>query len=337
MNKRDLKRYTVDQLASDSDFRRWVLNPDTKDLLFWQQFLAEHPDQVQKVYTAQNLVQASFKMVARNQLSPERKELLHNNLMDLVRNRKKSVSFKFWSYAAAAIITLLIGWSVYQGVLFEKQDPEYYATTFGERKQLTLPDHTIVDLNANSLLRLGAEWENGTREVWLDGEAYFRVEKKPFTKAKFIVHTKGLDIEVLGTQFNVNTRKSSTKVLLEEGKVKLLVKEGKEPTAPLYLAPGELADFSQKTGSIKKQILEKTQKIVSWKEGYLIYEKAALNEVINDIQSTYGLVVTVEENELLDKTISGAFPTDNLDEFLKTAEVLFGLKVTKNGNEIFLE
>ena len=97
-----------------------------------------------------------------------------------------------------------------------------YKTDFAQIKHITLPDGSKVTLNANSELKLSLDWsDKGDRQVWLDGEAYFEVEKKPATHQKFVVHTKDIDVEVLGTKFNVNTRHEKAIVSLEEGKIKL--------------------------------------------------------------------------------------------------------------------
>lgn len=85
-----------------------------------------------------------------------------------------------------------------------------YATQYGEQRVVELPDHSVVSLNANSTLRFRNDWSqaNTLREVWLDGEAFFSVQKQEGAAgpAKFIVHTNDLDVEVLGTRFNVSNR-----------------------------------------------------------------------------------------------------------------------------------
>ncbi|MBK8505327.1 MAG: FecR domain-containing protein [Saprospiraceae bacterium] len=99
-----------------------------------------------------------------------------------------------------------------------------YTAGFGERQKIVLPDGSAVDLNANSSLRLGSQWVEGIQEVWLEGEAYFEVEKNLSKGVKFTVHTNGPDVEVVGTHFNVDSRKEETRIYLEEGKVCLILK-----------------------------------------------------------------------------------------------------------------
>ena len=89
------------------------------------------------------------------------------------------------------------------------------------------------------------QWNDADgRQVWLEGEAYFQVQKKPSTVEKFIVHTRQVDVEVLGTRFNVNTRRQRAVVSLEEGKVRLSVHGGDaavlEKKSAMIMRPGQV-------------------------------------------------------------------------------------------------
>ena len=125
--------------------------------------------------------------------------------------------------------------------------PQYASerTGYGEMKTIVLPDSSVVILNSNSSLRIPEQWSDAEgRQVWLEGEAYFQVQKQPATVRKFVVHTRQVDVEVLGTKFNVNTRRQQAVVSLEEGKVRLLVYKGDsavlEKRAPVVMRPGQV-------------------------------------------------------------------------------------------------
>lgn len=330
MKNKTFTDYSIDQLARDEDFRRWVFQPKPEDHQFWQELVERRPDMLEKVLTAQKLLQTSGKLRTEGQLDPDRKDLLHRQLMQRIQRDKTNGRRRIFRYGIAAAVSLLF--IVGLSYLFQMAGHDnrlVYRTDYGERMQFELPDGSLVDLNAHSILQLGEHWEAGDREVWLNGEAYFTVTKKPATGAKFIVHTPELDIEVLGTQFNVNTRKKNTKVLLEEGQVRLLVKEDVNTKEEMLLAPGEMANFSQQTRRIRKETVQQTQTVVSWKEGYLIYQGVSLEDVIADIEDTYGMPVRLADSAMLTKEINGALPTDNLDEFLRMVETLFDVKANK--------
>ena len=114
---------------------------------------------------------------------------------------------------------LLLGVSLWYAWL--AQSTSTYVTRYGETQTILLPDSSTVLLNANSRLTLSTDWTD-TREVWLEGEAFFRVRKiKRITSpasaehVKFIVRTDRLNVEVLGTEFNVRQRSEKTAVLLK--------------------------------------------------------------------------------------------------------------------------
>jgi len=113
-------------------------------------------------------------------------------------------------YRVAALLVLSI--SVY---FFNKTTEENFDTNIGEKLALVLPDNSEVQLNAESNLSYHkSDWKNH-RNLTLEGEAYFKVEKG----AKFSVQTPHGTVAVLGTQFNVLSRKNSFEVTCFEGLV----------------------------------------------------------------------------------------------------------------------
>src|SRR5690606_18604809 len=101
-------------------------------------------------------------------------------------------------------------------------------TDYGERKPYLLPDGSYVMLNGNSSLKF-TDWESdGIRQVWLDGEALFDVVHMSDDRP-FIVRTAGgVDVNVLGTRFNVKMRKGTAEVLLQKGRVALKFRDSND-------------------------------------------------------------------------------------------------------------
>src|ERR1700727_3570645 len=106
--------------------------------------------------------------------------------------------------AAACLVTVAVGiWWI--GTRTGHPEFSEIRTGYGEIKNILLPDSSVVILNANSSMRIPQQWtESGGRQVWLEGEAYFQVQKKPSTAQKFVVHTRQGDVEVLGPGFTAN-------------------------------------------------------------------------------------------------------------------------------------
>jgi ferric-dicitrate binding protein FerR (iron transport regulator) len=238
----------------------------------------------------------------------------------------------------AAVSMLLISLLASKMIGDQRLDNEaIYTTGFGERQKIVLPDGSVVDLNANSTLKLGNRWDQGIREVWLEGEAYFEVEKYLANSVKFTVHTNGPDVEVVGTHFNVDSRKEETLVYLEDGKVCLILKDLDDAEKEVFLVPGELAYFTKDDYHVTKQNSKQATSLVSWKIGYLVYDNTSLSEVMQDITFTYGKRVKVTDESLLSRKINGAIPTNNLDEFIKVTELLFGVHAEIEESQILFK
>ena len=194
----------------------------------------------------------SREVLALPHLEYVEKEEMNTRLREAIQSSKIqplgiAQKFPLWT-RWAAIILVLVGIG---GYYFVQNQPEriQYETAYGEIKSFVLPDGSLVKLHANSQVSFVEEWEVGVdREVFLKGEAYFEVEKKPQTQAKFSVFTNDLKVEVLGTEFNVDTRKEKTEVVLNEGSIKLQLKDqAKQRILMKPGGPGKLLSKEQRT------------------------------------------------------------------------------------------
>lgn len=250
------------------------------------------------------------------------------------RSRIASISsrriFLFAKAAALILVLIIASWSIYQ--FTNAPSLIQQATDYDEIKIFKLPDGSEVTLNGNSAIEYLSQWTSGeARIVHLQGEAYFKVEKKPATNAKFKVITNDLQIEVLGTAFNVNTRQEITKVFLEEGTIKLNLEDQKE--SELYLKPGEVVSYSA-----TKKILVSPQAIskdihTSWKEGVLTFKEASLMEILEILLATNNIEFEVAESTLLERKYSLSLPSDDIktamDILSKTTNTTFSRRDNK--------
>ena len=202
-------------------------------------------------------------------------------------------------------------------------------TNYGERTTITLPDQSSVVLNGNSKLRYNDNWSETTdREVWIDGEGFFAVQHTK-SHQKFVVHTTdGLDVEVLGTKFNVKSRDHSSEVLLTEGKVKLNVAAINEN--PVYLEPGELATV--KENKLSKRLVEDKQ-YTSWVRSKLYFHEMTLEELADILRDTYGLNVTFENDGLKARQLSGEISSATAEDILFAIAETFNIQVTRKADD----
>ncbi|MCX6213452.1 FecR domain-containing protein [Spirosoma sp.] len=208
-------------------------------------------------------------------------------------------------------------------------------TAFGKISTLTLPDGSTVTLNGNSRLRYAPRWaSHQTREVWLDGEGYFRVTHQQ-NHERFVVHLPNkLNIEVLGTQFNVMARQARAKVVLNTGKIRLDV--GEQAKEKLVMRPGDLfyADVKAKV-YYRKHVDAAAQ--AAWQSGKLTFDGTTLQEVAQMLKDTYGVNVIITDPALQRQTISGTIPNQSMQTILNGLTTLFDLHITQQPNQIIIQ
>lgn len=336
--------YTVEDFVADEHFEKWVNRPGPEVNAFWEAWLAAHPEKGKRVAEARRVIRMLkfntskySRYEAQNLLDKINTTIATNGTLDKKTDpqQKKTPYRRFirvWSQVAAVTGLLLL--SIVAYVMLTAHPALEYTTQFGEKKVILLPDSSKVMLNANSSLSYDADWsENALREVHLKGEAFFEVRKQPYNN-KFVVHTDKLDVEVLGTQFNVSERQGATTVTLNEGSVQLnsdiakLVKN-------ILMRPGEQAELT------RENILEirkvNTDLYTSWKDNKLIFENTTIQEIAQIIEDNYGLEVVVLDTAIFQRKFTGTLPGNNIDIILKTFSALYQLDIERDKDQIFLK
>jgi len=234
--------------------------------------------------------------------------------------------------AAVAGITALsfAAWKMYR-----QNSLVTYQTAYGEVRTLTLPDHSVVTLNGNSTLQYRRHWNAvKDREIWVTGEAFFDV--KPAAQKGFLVHTAHrINVEVLGTTFNVLDRNGRTQVVLNSGKVRLS-SSGRAIPAPIIMQPGELVEVKANARSYSKKHINAAA-YASWKDHKLQFSNTNLAQIVEVLQETYGITVIVKDSTLLHQQLSGTVPSQNVNMLLDGLSQLLDLKITRHNATVNIE
>ncbi|MDR6763681.1 type II secretory pathway component GspD/PulD (secretin) [Flavobacterium sp. 2755] len=187
---------------------------------------------------------------------------------------------------------------------------------YGKRFEVQLSDGTVVHLNAGTSLKYPVQFlKNQSRQVYLTGEAYFEVAKDkahPFT-----VNTQEVNVEVLGTKFNVNTYPEdvSTDIVLVEGKVSLY-KEKKTTENQVYLTPGLKGSNTRGEQKITIEPVN-TDYYTAWVKGSLVFKNASFASIIKNLERHYN-VTFINKNKTLGKEIFNArFDNEPIETVLK--------------------
>lgn len=190
--------------------------------------------------------------------------------------------------ARAASILLLISMVGFAYVLLNKEQPEaHYIVHSGIQNISTieLADGTKIQLGSGSKLTYPNTFEGKTREVWIDGQAF--IDVTPNTEKPFIVHTQQLDIEVVGTAFEVYAYADDDflETILLEGKVKVTRQENKGDS--FTLLPDDKITFSKTDSKIVRTKVN-AENYTSWRKGFLSFENEKLSMIIPRLEQWYG-------------------------------------------------
>jgi len=316
---------SIEEVIANENFQAWFYRQDEEKAMLWEHWLLQHPGSAPLVEQSIAFLKAS--RLEDSPVADKQVDAAYDRLQTaldaapVVSMRRR----RWWIPAAAALILLLAGLAWWQS----GPGKTVLDSNYGKLSAYNLPDGSQVLLNAHSQLTMSQEWEKGhDREVWLNGEAFFKVQKTPM-KNRFIVHTKTMDIIVTGTQFNAVCRDDESSVLLTEGSVTIRTPDGRE----IHMKPG---DFVQLENNIPARKPADQEKILAWKQAKLDFENTPMSEVEKIITRHYGIKVTLADQSLANKTISGVMPNDNLDMLIQSLEATGEFRITKGNNEIII-
>ncbi|PWV53534.1 FecR family protein [Chitinophaga sp. S165] len=325
----DYKDYTVKDFLHDELFRKWIERPDHDTNAFWETWMHENPDHRATVEQARDILL----LIGTEEHIPtaeDQAEVWSRIAYTIHETPERRVGAGIWRYAAIFLGVLAMASAAWFFLHREKPVMITYATSYGETKRIVLPDSSVVRLNANSALK-GTISKNGQREVWLDGEGFFSVAHET-NNAPFLVHTSDVDVQVLGTEFNVNTRRVMTRVVLNNGAVKL--KLNGEGLQDINMKPGEMVSYSTKTNQLSRRKVNPAD-YNAWLENMLIFNETPIAEVAVAMQENLGVNLYIEDQDLQKELFTGSIPMSDVDVFFKTLSRSLHVVIVKKDNKSY--
>ncbi len=331
------ENYNIDDLVVNESFIEWVLDPESDDSGYWEQYLSEDINKSLHVKKARSLVIQLNN--AKETPTENQKEKILGNIHSQISQEKADKSGVI-NWAMISKIAAMFVFVISAYFLIDTNDKNEYTTGYNEIQTLDLPDGSQVVLNSNSSIEYASNWDESTeREVWLEGEAYFKVRKTKVTDSKkFVVYTDDLNVKVLGTQFNVNTHEENTAVVLEEGKVDIEIKLNStdEINPNFSMTPGQKTSFSDSATEYEVSDVN-TSVYTSWKDGTIVFDGTPLSDLKNIIENNYGYQVVFESENLLSKKLDGKIDNPNLEKLLSSLETIFNLQIEKKGKQLIIK
>jgi len=201
---------------------------------------------------------------------------------------------------------------------------------------ITLPDGTLVSLNSDSKISYPKKFSGKTREVKLEGEAFFQV--KPNKNMPFIIQVGNAQVKVLGTSFNVNAypMAKQIEVIVETGRVQFMNQSPEiQDASELILNPGDKGTLDC-SDHLMLKTSNQDPNFMAWKTRNFIFTATPLSEVVKELEKVYKVEINIANPELNGLLLTSRFNNYTVDfileEIIKTT---FGIEVENvSGNYI---
>ena len=235
------------------------------------------------------------------------------DLLDKTRKRERRISLStFIKYAASIAIIVSIGFgaklylnhSAKQHTSASDHLLTEISVNHGEHKQVTLPDGTVVHLNAGTVMRYPTEFTSDIRLVEMEGEAFFNV--KAYQEDELMA---------------VSVRTGKGEVDMPESVMRLL--------------PNEQVIVNNANGEILKKN-EDVQKVTAWLQGGLYFNRTPISSVVHDLERMYNQAIVLDPNSVFDDYIYGEHDNKSLKAVLNVIQYSTGIRYRTEGNRIVL-
>lgn len=205
------------------------------------------------------------------------------------------------------------------------------STGVGMRGSIELPDGSSVTLNSGSEIQYPTRFSKGIREIKLTGEAYFEVSQDK--KHPFIVNTGKMNVEVVGTTFNVSAYNDDmpVRVILETGCISLFSGDWNNRTEIGVLKPGQLGEFNKESRVLSVSNVE-TEKHLAWKDGNIIFRDDPMSDVISRLERWFNVDIYVADDEILSYEFTAKFHDETLAQVLTLLKLSSGIESTIGKN-----
>jgi transmembrane sensor len=245
-------------------------------------------------------------------------------------NKKRSLS-SFLKYAALLILLLGIPFT-YLITRKPAPAPDNFTTVFcdyGDRTAIVLPDSSKVWLNSGSRITFNNNFNTGSRELFLEGEAYFAVEKDP--ENPFLVNTSDITVKVLGTEFNLKAYpdEAAIAVTLVEGS--LQVSNHKEMA---MVVPRQKLNYDKRNKVISIINLTDLEPETEWTNGRLVFRNESLAELERKLERWFDVEIVFSDEIVKSRRYSGTLERESILEVISYFASSQYVDYQIDGNEI---
>lgn len=313
---------TLGDLILNESFREFVEDTNPESTKIWNEWIADHPDKKKEIENAANVLKALLNRQKAN--VPTDKKVALANLLKLIDEEKPETTRTIMNFNSiwvkiAAVSLLIVGLSsllnVFRTKSIDTRDLAFneIIVPLGEKAQIVLSDGSHVWINSDSKLRYPVQFGDSSREVTLEGEAFFDVVKK--NGKTFVVNTHDVKVNVLGTAFNVRCYPGdkNTQTTVVRGAVKVEDVHGNKQS--MIIKPNEMATLTEKAPDAKQvsQLPSFTvnkvdpNNLVSWKDQLLVFAGESFEDLTIKMERWYNVKIKIDNEELKSERYRGRF------------------------------
>ena len=262
----------------------------------------------------------------------EQLEIEDSSIALLVPVVRKKIRYRL--LAAAAMVCIAVSIYLFLPASFKSDTLFVVQTGIKEIKEVILPDSSVVILNASSSLKFSSHFsKDSTRVVYLEGNAYFKVNKTP-KLTPFIVYADQLSIRVTGTEFNVNARTKATNIVLTNGKVNVTLKDGNENTA--YMKAGERLKLDTIKQELVTTIANTELYTTAWKNKEWHFQETTLDSIAELIKEYYGMEMVFSNNKQRKLMITAIVSVNDFSTLINVIAKTLNIKIKEERNQLFI-
>ncbi|WP_455587627.1 FecR domain-containing protein [Bacteroides sp.] len=252
-----------------------------------------------------------------------------------VAKKSRFVGWKRYTAPLAAFLTGIILTIGFSYLALNKTSNYIVATTAGQRAQFILPDGSKVWLNSSTQLAYKSSLWSRERQVDLTGEAYFEVARDEH--APFIVNSKNIKTQVLGTKFNVRARAAEEKVVATLLKGSIQVNLPRKDSDGFILKPGQILNVNTETFQAELIESPSARDVLLWIRGKLSFEQATFGDMVRCLEQHFDVHFDFKDEQLKTERFTCEFHTDDdINNILSILALTKRFQYKVEGKQVYL-
>lgn len=330
--------YRIEDFLNDDLFIRWAQYPDDENRLLWDEVGRHFPQQQEAMGAAREWAVALGNLQSAD--AAHRRELVWEQILAARGEDRGAIIRPFvrrWRAVAAAVVAACI--VLLGGFLWYNNTSRLEQTDFATTETVRLPDGSELMLNRNSSVTYARRWgASRPRDVSMTGEVDFIVRHvatpgRQLAADSFRVNVGELRVTVLGTAFNIRSRRGKTAVSLREGSLRIDFINQQRPSILLHSGEAYVYDAVNDQAAAQKSNVDAA---AAWKKNNLVLEGTSFSDIVAILEDDYGFTVEVRDPSLLNRKLRGEVPMKEIGNLFFILENILDANIDQKRDTLII-